>query len=42
MKKDSNRKVNWIMVQCALVAVFHDARMKEYYTLVSCTTSSNP
>ncbi len=32
MKKDSNRKVNWIMVQCALVAVFHDARMKEYYT----------
>ncbi len=32
MKKDSNRKVNWIMIQCALVAVFHDARMKEYYT----------
>ena len=32
MKKDSNRKVNWIMIQCALVAVRHDKRMKEYYT----------
>ncbi len=31
MKKDSNRKVNWVMVQCALVAVRHDPRMKEYY-----------
>ena len=32
MKKDSNRKVNWIMIQCALTAVRHDKRMKEYYT----------
>ena len=32
MKKDSNRRVNWVMVQCALVAVYHDKRMKAYYT----------
>ena len=31
MKKDSNRKVNWIMIQCAHVAVMHDDRMKAYY-----------
>ena len=31
MKKDSNRKVNWIMIQCARVAVMHDDRMKAYY-----------
>ena len=26
MKKDSNRKVNWIMIQCAHVAAMHDDR----------------
>ena len=31
MKKDSNRKVNWIMIQCAHVAAMHDDRMKAYY-----------
>ena len=31
MKKDSNRKVNWIMIQCTHVAVMHDDRMKAYY-----------
>ena len=34
MKKDSNRKVNWIMIQCAHVAVMHDDRMKAYYERV--------
>ena len=32
MKKDSNRKANWIMTQSANVAVQHDKRMKEYYS----------
>ena len=31
MKKDSNRKVNWVMVQCALSAAMYDPRMKAYY-----------
>ncbi len=31
MKKDSNRKVNWVMIQCAMVAAHHDVRMKGYY-----------
>lgn len=31
MRKDSNRKVNWIMIQCANVAVRYDERMKQYY-----------
>ena len=31
MKKDANRKVNWIMIQCALSASMHDPRMKSYY-----------
>ena len=31
MKKDSNKKVNWIMIQAALVASTHDKRMKTYY-----------
>ena len=31
MKKDSNRKVNWIMIQCALVASTHDKMMKACY-----------
>ena len=31
MKKDSNRKVNWIMIQCAHVTAMHDDRMKSYY-----------
>ena len=34
MKKDSNRKVNWIMIQCAHVAAMHDDRMKAYYERV--------
>ena len=32
MKKDSNRKVKWILIQCANVAVWHDKRMKRFYT----------
>lgn len=31
MKKDSNRRVNWMMIQAANVAVRHDERMKEVY-----------
>ena len=31
MKKDSNRKVNWVVVQCALSAAMYDPRMKAYY-----------
>ena len=31
IKKDANRKVNWIIIQCAHVAVRYDDRMKEYY-----------
>ncbi len=31
MKKDANRNVNWIMIQCALSAATHDPRMMAYY-----------
>lgn len=31
MKKDSNCKVNWVVLQCALVAVRHDARLAAVY-----------
>ena len=31
MKKDSNRKVNWAITQCALSAAVHDPRMKACY-----------
>ena len=31
IKKDANRKVNWITIQCAHVAAVHDERMKAYY-----------
>lgn len=31
MKKDSNRRVNWMMTQAANVASFKDDRMKEVY-----------
>lgn len=31
MKKDSSRKVNWVMIQCVMVAVHHDTRMKGCY-----------
>ena len=35
MKKlDVNRKLNWLMIQVASVAVRHDDRMKEYYERV--------
>ena len=34
MNKHSNRKVNWVMIQCAYVAVVHDSRMKSYYERV--------
>ena len=30
MKKDSNRKANWILTQAANVAIQHDERMKRY------------
>ena len=30
MKKDSNRKVNWVLIQAAHVAVLYDGRMREY------------
>ena len=31
MKKDSNRKVNWVLIQAAHVAVLYDGRMRDYY-----------
>ena len=31
MKKDSNRKANWVLVQAAHVAVLYDGRMRDYY-----------
>ena len=31
MKKASNRRVNWIMIQAANVAVRHDDRLKTFY-----------
>ena len=31
MKKDSNKKVNWILTQSANVAIQYDGRMKAYY-----------
>ena len=31
MKKDSNRKVNWVITQCALSAAVYDPRMKAHY-----------
>ena len=31
MSKATNRLVNWIMIQCALVAAVHDPRMSKYY-----------
>ena len=31
MKKDSNRKVNWVLIQTAHVAVLYDGRMRDYY-----------
>ena len=34
MKKDSNRKANWILTQAANVAIQHDERMKRYYEKV--------
>ena len=34
IKKDSNRRVNWIMIQAANTAVRHDARMKRFYEQV--------
>lgn len=34
MRKDSNRRLNWIMVQCANVAVRYDPRMKQFYARV--------
>ena len=34
IKKDSNRKANWILTQAANVAIQHDERMKRYYEKV--------
>jgi len=34
MKKDSNRKVNWVMVQSANVAARYDDRMRSFYLRV--------
>ncbi len=31
MKKASNRRINWIMIQAANVAVRHDDRLKWFY-----------
>ncbi len=31
MKRDSNKRVNWIAIQCANVAVQYDERMKRFY-----------
>ena len=30
MKKDSNRKVSWVLIQAAHVAVLYDGRMRDY------------
>ena len=34
MKKDSSRRVNWVMIQAANTAVRHDGRMKSFYEQV--------
>ncbi len=34
MKKDANRRINWVMTQIANVAVQYDDRMKEFYERV--------
>ncbi len=34
MKKDANRRINWLMIQIANVAVQYDDRMKEFYERV--------
>ena len=34
IKKDSNRRVNWIMIQATNTAVRHDDRMKRFYEQV--------
>ena len=37
MKKDSNWKINWMLIQAAHVAVRYDGRMREYYERVKKT-----
>lgn len=34
MRKDSNRRLNWIMIQCANVAARSDPRMKQFYARI--------
>ena len=35
MKKDGNKKINWIMIQAANTASRTDERMKKYYTRIA-------
>ena len=41
MKKDSNRKVNWVLIQAAHVAVLYDGRMRDYYERMKKTHHSS-
>ena len=41
MKKDSNRKANWVLIQAAHVAVLYDGRMRDYYERMKKTHHSS-
>ena len=41
MKKDSNRKVNWVLIQAAHMAVLYDGRMRDYYERMKKTHHSS-
>ena len=41
MKKDSNRKVNGVLIQAAHVAVLYDCRMRDYYERMKKTHHSS-
>ncbi len=41
MKKDANRRINWLMIQIANVAVQHDDRMREFYERVRKRNGNN-
>ncbi|MDR4512401.1 MAG: hypothetical protein MRJ93_11940 [Nitrososphaeraceae archaeon] len=35
MKKDGNKKINWIMIKITNTASRNDVRLKKYYTRIS-------
>ena len=41
MMKDSNRKVNWVLIQAAHVAVLYDGRIRDYYERMKKTHHSS-